>query len=102
MSDGKDCTCMAYSSSECACDADWTPSEVISLRAELQSARLIAEKLVGLLFESRDDVNEALNLLLPNAGYPPDDRRINDKHDLLKKIDAALAEYNASIGKDKN
>ena len=41
MSDGIDCTCAARDSSECACDADWTPSEVIELRAEV--TRLKAE-----------------------------------------------------------
>lgn len=32
---------MAYSSAECACDADWTPQEVIDLRKEI--GRLKAE-----------------------------------------------------------
>ena len=33
MADGKGCKCAAYSESECACDADWTPQEVYDLRA---------------------------------------------------------------------
>jgi hypothetical protein len=37
--DGKDCRCMAYSNSECACDADWTPAEVYRLRAERDALR---------------------------------------------------------------
>jgi hypothetical protein len=34
MADGKGCKCAAYSESECACNADWTPQEVYDLRAE--------------------------------------------------------------------
>lgn len=37
--DGMDCTCMARSSSECACDADWTPKEIYQLRADIQQLR---------------------------------------------------------------
>jgi hypothetical protein len=36
---GQDCSCAAFSSSECACDADWTPGEVYRLRAELTTLR---------------------------------------------------------------
>ncbi len=39
MSDGMGCVCNAYSSSECACGVDWTPSEVYELRAALIKAR---------------------------------------------------------------
>jgi hypothetical protein len=39
MADGKGCVCCAYNSSECACDADWTPQEVIDLRAENKKLR---------------------------------------------------------------
>jgi ribosomal protein L1 len=38
---GKDCSCAAYSESECACGADWIDSEVYELRekiAKLESA----------------------------------------------------------------
>lgn len=34
MADGKGCVCAAYSSSECGCDADWTPQIVYDLRSE--------------------------------------------------------------------
>lgn len=34
MADGKGCICNAWNSNECACDADWTPQEVIDLREE--------------------------------------------------------------------
>jgi len=40
MADGKGCKCAAYSKSECACDADWTPQEVYDLRAEIERLRL--------------------------------------------------------------
>ena len=39
MADGEGCTCFASHQGECACDADWTPKEVIELRAELQLAK---------------------------------------------------------------
>ena len=39
MADGRGCTCFAYYSGECACDADWTPQEVIDLRAENKKLR---------------------------------------------------------------
>lgn len=42
MSDGAGCKCAAYSESECACDADWTPIELVKARAELKLLRKIA------------------------------------------------------------
>jgi endonuclease I len=39
MSDGKGCKCAAYDESECACDADWTPQELIDARAEIERLR---------------------------------------------------------------
>ena len=36
---------MAYSSSECACDADWTPQEVYDLKAENKRLREALEKI---------------------------------------------------------
>ena len=43
--DGKDCTCLAYGECECACDADWTPSEVYRLRHELAALQARCEVL---------------------------------------------------------
>lgn len=40
MADGKGCKCAAYDESECACDADWTPQELIDARAEIARLRL--------------------------------------------------------------
>lgn len=39
MADGKGCKCAAYNESECACDADWTPQELIDARAEIERLR---------------------------------------------------------------
>lgn len=34
---GEGCTCAAFSSSECACDVDWTDPEVYELRDKLKA-----------------------------------------------------------------
>lgn len=39
MADGNGCICMAYSESECACDADWTPQIVYDQQAEIERLR---------------------------------------------------------------
>jgi hypothetical protein len=39
MADGEGCTCAARDRSECACDADWTPRELIDARAEILCLR---------------------------------------------------------------
>jgi len=39
MSNGEGCTCNAWNESECACDADWTPQELIDARAEIKRLR---------------------------------------------------------------
>ena len=39
MADGEGCTCYAYSASECACDADWTPQIVYDQQAEIERLR---------------------------------------------------------------
>jgi hypothetical protein len=35
--DGKKCICFAMYQGECACDADWTPEEVVKLRHQLNN-----------------------------------------------------------------
>ena len=40
MADGKGCKCAARSESECGCDADWTPQELIDARAEIARLRM--------------------------------------------------------------
>lgn len=35
----EDCTCGAWNASECACDADWTPQELIDARNEITALR---------------------------------------------------------------
>lgn len=42
MADGKGCKCAARSESECGCDADWTPQELVDARAEISRLRLTA------------------------------------------------------------
>ena len=49
MSDGMDCTCAAYSESECCCGSDWTPQEVIDLRQQLVSRDAEIAELVAAL-----------------------------------------------------
>lgn len=39
MADGIGCKCFASYQGECACDADWTPSEVYELRAHINDLR---------------------------------------------------------------
>jgi hypothetical protein len=39
MADGKGCKCAAYDESECGCDADWTPQELVDARAEIERLR---------------------------------------------------------------
>jgi len=39
MADGTGCKCAAYDQSECGCDADWTPQELIDARAEIERLR---------------------------------------------------------------
>ena len=34
--EGQGCMCNAYGESECACNADWTPREVYTLRARVK------------------------------------------------------------------
>jgi hypothetical protein len=46
---GQDCKCHAYSESECACDVDWTPTEVYELREQLKSERALADRLAEAL-----------------------------------------------------
>jgi hypothetical protein len=50
VADGKGCTCGAYGSCECGCDADWTPQEIYDLREavkKLTEERDLAIKAIG-------------------------------------------------------
>ena len=48
MSDGRECRCAARCAAECGCDAEWTPQEVLDLRAEVarlkEAIRRLAEQ----------------------------------------------------------
>lgn len=39
MANGKGCTCNAQGEHECACDADWTPQELIDARSLIASLK---------------------------------------------------------------
>ena len=39
MTDGKGCECFARCEADCVCDADWTPEEVIRLRADIEQMK---------------------------------------------------------------
>jgi hypothetical protein len=47
MADGKGCKCATYDESECACDADWTPQELIDARAEIACLRDALDEQTG-------------------------------------------------------
>ena len=42
--DGKGCECFARCEADCVCDADWTPEEVIRLRADIERHIAIASE----------------------------------------------------------
>jgi hypothetical protein len=46
MADGKGCTCNAMGAFECACDADWTPQELIDARKQIEELKAYQEKLL--------------------------------------------------------
>jgi hypothetical protein len=56
--DGKDCECFASYQGECACDADWTPEEVVKLRYQLNNTHphqwqgLTEDEIVAKVFEN--------------------------------------------------
>lgn len=64
--DGFGCTCYAYYSGECACDADWTPSEIYKLR-DRQSE---LEKLNGELVEVLEWLTFLMNGVGKSGGSP--------------------------------
>jgi len=58
--EGRDCTCAAYSSAECACDADWTDPEIYKLRGRLLKLQSAArEVIIYQLTEARDRYGDA-------------------------------------------
>lgn len=55
MADGIGCKCFASYQGECACDADWTPSEVYELRANINALREALE-----VYANRDELGSGL------------------------------------------
>ena len=47
MTDGKGCECFARCEADCVCDADWTPEEVVRLRAESKKYRTALEQIIA-------------------------------------------------------
>lgn len=58
MADGIGCTCFAYYQGECACDADWTPSEVYELQAHINELREALEIASATLIKYEIDCGE--------------------------------------------
>jgi len=81
MSDGMDCTCAAYSESECCCGSDWNPQEVIDLRQQLASR----QKHVLML---RDALDATLNMIT----------RAQPSVDTIHAARKALAATEADLG----
>jgi len=59
MSDGKGCECHAHYAGECGCDGvDWTPQELVDMKAELaalkKDARELAENVQRLSCYNKD------------------------------------------------
>jgi len=63
MSDGKGCNCEARDSSECGCDADWTPQEVYDLRARVKEKDVRIAALEAENEENRKVIQVAANKL---------------------------------------
>lgn len=75
MTDGKGCECFARCEADCVCDADWTPEEVIRLRADIERHIAIAsehatecERLRAKLAEANDYINRMRDIL--TAAHP--------------------------------
>ena len=49
--DGNDCTCAAYSSSECGCDASWADIYASAAAAELRRLHEVNQELMKVLLE---------------------------------------------------
>ena len=56
MADGMGCMCYARSSSECACDVDWTPKEVIDLQNKVDALEGLVNEV--LRCQSWSDINK--------------------------------------------
>ena len=79
MADGEGCICGAYGESECGCDADWTPQELIDARAEIEWLRsaLLGVRCLPVAMLKTGDAGEVVGMrhqpadrLWPNALIP--------------------------------
>ena len=82
MADGKGCKCAAYDQSECGCDADWTPQELIDARAEIERLRLT------------DAEREAIHFMFRHAAQAADHDPFPDSADYIPhhKVISAMME----------
>jgi hypothetical protein len=58
---GMDCTCMAYSSSECCCDADWTDGEVYLYKNRLLNAFQLIKNGIKISHMKFDEFEKAMD-----------------------------------------
>jgi hypothetical protein len=73
--EGKGCICFARSQGDCACDADWTPKEVYTLRkrvAELEKALLWSRDSNTGFEPSVSVMHRYYDELLPKGGVADD------------------------------
>ena len=61
MAEGYGCKCYAMAEHECVCDVDWTPHEVIRLRAVLDKIINIPDDEYASVSELQDIAREARN-----------------------------------------
>ena len=80
MTDGKGCECFARCEADCVCDADWTPEEVIRLRADIERHIAIAsehatecERLRAELAECRDALAKIGPYYVPSTELSDDE-----------------------------
>jgi len=64
--DGKDCNCYAYYQGECACNADWTPEEVVKLRYQLNNTH--PHQWQGLTDDEMEKIMQYINMPVKFCG----------------------------------
>lgn len=98
MADGKGCTCYAYASHECACDADWTPREVYDLRGMVAQLQGELESVKGEMDWLRKLAGRALVAI---EQYAYDEDWGEHKSINLMALQTELSQAIALPGKDK-
>jgi hypothetical protein len=72
--EGKGCICFARSQGDCACDADWTPKEVYTLRKRVAELENVSQKLIenSVISEHYPKYLDELEKLLTKGGSDND------------------------------